>query len=76
MILPEEGHIDVAVCLSAHLNKLMTSDVNLVEMNAVIVVIGCCFDNFPIGVHAVTLSVLPALKLMKTCLKCCIVELR
>jgi hypothetical protein len=55
MTLPEEGHIDVAVCLCTHLKKLMTSDGNLVEMNAVIVVIGCCFDNFPIGVHAVTL---------------------
>jgi hypothetical protein len=76
MTLPEEAHIDVAVCLSAHLNKLMTSDGNLDEMCAVIVIISCCFDNFPIGVHAVTVSVMPALRLMETSLKYCIVELR
>jgi hypothetical protein len=76
MALPEEAHTDVAVCLSAQLIKLMTSDRNLVEMNSVIAAVGCCFDNFPIGVHAAALSVLPALRLIKTCLKCCITELR
>jgi len=76
MTLPEEAHADIAVCLSAQLTKLMTSDGCLVEMNSAIAAVSCCFDNFPIGMHAVTLSVLPALGLMKTCLKCCIMQLR
>lgn len=76
MALPEEAHTDVAVCLSAHLIKLMSSDRSLVEMNSVIAAVGCCFDNFPIGVLAATISVLPALRLIKTCLKYCIMELR
>ncbi|KDR11633.1 hypothetical protein L798_13959 [Zootermopsis nevadensis] len=75
MALPEEAHTDVAVCLSAHLIKLMSSDRSLVEMNSVIAAVGCCFDNFPIGVLAATISVLPALRLIKTCLKYCIMEL-
>jgi hypothetical protein len=76
MTLPEEASADVAVCLAAHLKKLMSSDGSLVEMNAVIFEISCCCDNFPVGMHAVRLSVMPALLLMKTCLQCCIMELR
>lgn len=76
MTLPEEVSADVAVCLSAHLKKLMSSDGSLVEMNAAIFEISCCFDNFPVGVHAVRLIVMPTLLLMKTCLQCCIMELR
>lgn len=76
MALPEEAHADAAVCLSARLMKLISLDRNLIEMNTAIAAIGCCFENFPIGVHAATIIVLPALRLIKTCLKCCIMELR
>lgn len=76
MTLPEEVCADVAVCLSTHLKKLMSSNGSLVEMNEVIVEISCCFDSFPVGMHALSLCVMPAMLLMKTCLQCCIMELR
>lgn len=41
MTLPEEACADVAVCLSAHLKKLMSSDGSLVEMNAAIFEVSC-----------------------------------
>nr|CAD7198488.1 unnamed protein product [Timema douglasi] len=75
---PKAAHQNVAGCLSrglAELTHIDPTDCNLEDLNNTVNAIGCCFDNFPIGIQAVGLIVREVLDFLNFCLSVNIAEL-
>ncbi|KAJ9590082.1 hypothetical protein L9F63_016802, partial [Diploptera punctata] len=75
MTFPEESHDTVCAHLSASLNKLITAHTTPIQANTVMVAINCCFDNFSLGVSAVSCHVALVLEFIKTSLKSYLLQL-
>nr|CAD7261600.1 unnamed protein product [Timema shepardi] len=76
--ITEAAHHNVAGCLSCGLAELIhidPTDCNLEDLNNTVNAIGCCFDNFPIGIQAVGLIVREVLDFLNFCLSVNIAEL-
>nr|CAD7573859.1 unnamed protein product [Timema californicum] len=76
--ITEAAHHNVAGCLSCGLAELIhidPTDCNLKDLNNTVNAIGCCFDNFPIGIQAVGLIVREVLDFLNFCLSVNIAEL-
>nr|CAD7396863.1 unnamed protein product [Timema cristinae] len=75
---PKAAHHNVVGCLSRGLAELIhidPTDCNLEDLNNTVNAIGCCFDNFTIGIQAVGLIVREVLDFLNFCLSVNIAEL-
>ena len=73
---PDGMYESVSDHLSVSLNKLLASDGNSVKLNSTMMAINCCFDNFCLGIVAVSHRVKTVLEFINHSLKLYLMELR